>query len=151
VEAHRVGLVTRLVEDQDLDAAALSLAEFVVANAPLSVRAAKAAIAAVADPDRPGMCERAEQLISRRDRHRGGRRRRGRRVLRPPPQPGLRHHPGAAAERPRGSRRTRRPLTWREVAVVVEVPGLLHRPDDPLPGDAVVIVDALTVFRHARG
>jgi enoyl-CoA hydratase/carnithine racemase len=64
VEAHRIGLVTRLVEDRDLDVAALSVAESVVANAPLSVRAAKAAIAAVVDPDRPGMCERAEQLIA---------------------------------------------------------------------------------------
>ncbi|URM99025.1 enoyl-CoA hydratase-related protein [Actinomadura madurae] len=63
VEAHRMGLVTRLAADGDLDAVTASVAESIAANAPLSVRAAKAAIAAVTSPDRPAHRCRAERLL----------------------------------------------------------------------------------------
>ncbi|GAA5163039.1 enoyl-CoA hydratase [Pseudonocardia eucalypti] len=63
VEAHRIGLVTRLAAADDLDAATLSVAEAIASNAPLSVRAAKATIAAVADPDRPEARQRAGELL----------------------------------------------------------------------------------------
>ncbi|MFE7441033.1 enoyl-CoA hydratase-related protein [Streptomyces chartreusis] len=61
-EAHRLGLVTRLVDDTDLDAVTTSIGEAIAANAPLSIRAAKAAIATIGS-DQPDLRHRAEQLL----------------------------------------------------------------------------------------
>jgi len=54
-EAQRMGVVQQVVADQELDSAVLSLAETIAANAPLTIRAAKAAIDAAAGlPRSPG-------------------------------------------------------------------------------------------------
>lgn len=63
-EAHRIGLVTRLVPGDDLDDTVTAVARAIAENAPLSVRAAKATIAAVTGGDRrPSALERAQRLI----------------------------------------------------------------------------------------
>ena len=49
-EAERMGLVTRVVPDEDLDAAVAGCAAEIVANAPLSIRAIKAAIGEALKP-----------------------------------------------------------------------------------------------------
>ena len=60
-EALRAGLVNRLLPSHALEEATRDLAGAVAANAPLSVRAAKAAIKAFADPDRR---DAAEALVA---------------------------------------------------------------------------------------
>src|SRR5207247_1813644 len=67
-EALRIGLVNRVVEDAELDAAVGPLAETIAAQPPLAPRHAKRAIAAFADPepglqraaDGPAACPRSE-------------------------------------------------------------------------------------------
>jgi enoyl-CoA hydratase/carnithine racemase len=49
VEAERIGLINRLVEDADLSDTVVDLARTIADNAPLSLRTAKVAVAAVAD------------------------------------------------------------------------------------------------------
>ena len=63
VEAHRIGLATRLATEEDLDGAVTEVARTISGNAPLSVRAAKAAIASVTGRDRPDALERAHRLL----------------------------------------------------------------------------------------
>ncbi|MEU6381794.1 enoyl-CoA hydratase-related protein [Streptomyces sp. NPDC046909] len=63
VEAHRIGLVTRLTRDGDLDDEVAKAARTIAANAPLSVRAAKATIAAVVGGNRAPALEHAQRLI----------------------------------------------------------------------------------------
>jgi enoyl-CoA hydratase/carnithine racemase len=50
-EAARIGLVNQVVADEDLSDVVVDLARGIADNAPLSVRAAKLAVAAAVDPD----------------------------------------------------------------------------------------------------
>lgn len=60
--ALEVGLVNRVVPDEDLVEACDQLVEVIAANAPLSVRAAKEMVYSVAGHDRDEAFERAEQI-----------------------------------------------------------------------------------------
>ena len=62
-EAHAMGLINRVVAVDELDAAVADLAESIGGNAPLTVKAAKAAIAeAMKDPDRRDLDRVAEMV-----------------------------------------------------------------------------------------
>ena len=60
--AYEVGLVNRVVPATDLVAVAQSLAERIAANAPLSVRAAKATVRLIADLPLPAAYAEAERI-----------------------------------------------------------------------------------------
>ena len=70
-EALRIGLVNRVVEEADLDAAVAALAETIAAQPPLALRHAKRAIDAFVDPERSlqlaaegqAVCLRSEDFI----------------------------------------------------------------------------------------
>ena len=76
-EAERMGLVTRVVPDADLDAAVDACAAEIAGNAPLSIRAVKAAIAEAlkppADRDR-ARCEALAAACDRSEDYREGQR-----------------------------------------------------------------------------
>jgi enoyl-CoA hydratase len=76
-EAHRIGLVNRVVRDEDLSDVVVDLARAIADAAPLSVRAAKLAIrSAQAAPD-PAMIARVQEEVDRvadSDDYREGRR-----------------------------------------------------------------------------
>ena len=76
-EAERLGLVTRVVPDEDLDAAVEACAAEIAANAPLSVRAIKVAIGEAlrppADRDR-ARCDALAAACNRSEDYREGQR-----------------------------------------------------------------------------
>jgi enoyl-CoA hydratase len=63
-DAQRLGLVNRVVPKAELEAAVRELAEGVAAGAPLTLRAAKAAIQAVLEGSRPDRVAACEELIA---------------------------------------------------------------------------------------